>query len=70
MWNVYCDWYLELAKCVCYNDDFTPKQKQSTQWTLLTVLETICRLLHPMIPFVTETIWQNVKAPLGIIVIH
>ena len=65
-WNVYCDWYLELTKCVLYSKTSTDAEKHSTQYTLLTVLETICRLLHPVIPFITETLWQEVKPLLGL----
>jgi valyl-tRNA synthetase len=60
-WNIYCDWYLELTKCVLYSDHTTEAEKQSTQYTLLSVLETICRLIHPVMPFITETLWQQLK---------
>jgi valyl-tRNA synthetase len=65
-WNRYCDWYLELTKCVLYSKKATEEEKYSTQHTLLTVLETICRLLHPVIPFITETLWQQLKPMMGL----
>ena len=60
VWNEYCDWYLELSKPVLWSDDATASQKHGTLLTLLEVLETVLRLLHPMMPFITEEIWQNV----------
>jgi valyl-tRNA synthetase len=57
LWAEFCDWYIELSKSALYGDD--PVKKEATQATLLTCLDTILRLLHPLMPFVTEEIWQR-----------
>ena len=62
-WNEYCDWYVEFAKCVFHNKHTKPSQQRGTWITLLEVLETLLRLLHPLMPFITEEIWHMV-APL------
>ena len=67
VWNEYCDWYLELSKPVLWDDTSSNELRQGTLRTLLEVLETILRLMHPLMPFVTEEIWQNVAPRLGII---
>jgi len=64
VWNDFCDWFLELSKPALSGTD--PTAAASTRHTLLSVLETTLRLLHPIVPFVTEEIWQNVAPRLGI----
>jgi len=63
-WNQFCDWYLELTKHVVSNG--SEAEKRGTRHTLIEVLEALLRLAHPIIPFITETIWQRVKALKGI----
>ncbi|WP_036110975.1 MULTISPECIES: valine--tRNA ligase [Luteibacter] len=63
-WNEFCDWFLELSKPALNGND--EAAIASTRYTLVHVLETLLRALHPLIPFVTEEIWQNVRPLLGI----
>lgn len=64
-WHEYCDWYLELTKPILSKHNDNEAAKRGTRRTLVRVLETNLRLLHPIMPYITEEIWQSVKAMVG-----
>jgi valyl-tRNA synthetase len=64
VWNEYCAWYLELSKPVLWDENSSEAQKRGARRTLVNVLEAILRLAHPMMPYITEEIWQTL-APIA-----
>ncbi len=65
-WHEFCDWYLELSKPVLQSADVSDELKRGTQKTLIEILEALLRLIHPLMPFITEEIWQQVGPRAGI----
>lgn len=63
IWNEYCDWYLEFVKPILNSSTNSTNQQLGARYTLLSILETVLRLLHPLMPFISEEIWQRI-APL------
>ena len=60
VWNEFCDWYLELTKPVLQSDESSDHEKNETKKTLITIIESILRLIHPFTPFISEEIWQKI----------
>lgn len=61
VWGEFCDWYLELSKPILQAEDALPALKRGTRRTLIHVLDKILRLLHPIMPFITEEIWERIR---------
>jgi valyl-tRNA synthetase len=65
-WHEFCDWYLELSKAVLQSDSAAAAAKRGTRLTLVHTLEVLLRALHPLAPFISEEIWQRVRASAGV----
>ncbi|TNF82711.1 MAG: valine--tRNA ligase, partial [Gammaproteobacteria bacterium] len=65
VWHEYCDWYLELTKPLLWDESATAEDLRGTRRTLLTTLDCLLRAAHPIMPFITETIWREVAPLLG-----
>ncbi len=65
IWNEYCGWYLELSKPVLWDENASTEAKRGTRHTLVRALEVLMRLTHPIMPYITEEIWQSIKEAAG-----
>ncbi|MBT4106575.1 MAG: class I tRNA ligase family protein, partial [Proteobacteria bacterium] len=63
IWDEYCSWYLEIAKIQLASPELSPEQKDVVRHTLTTILDNSLRLLHPLMPFISETLWQRITQP-------
>ena len=67
IWGDFCDWYIELCKTTIYDDNATPERLNGVRHTLFETLGAIVRMLHPIMPFFTEDIWQRLPATEGLV---
>ncbi|MCA8946243.1 MAG: class I tRNA ligase family protein, partial [Planctomycetes bacterium] len=67
VWDDFCDWYLEVVKPRLYDGKGGERSKLRAQTTLVRVLDGILKMLHPIIPFVTEEIWQTLRPMLAVL---
>ena len=65
IWNEYCDWGVELAKIRLGDESLPAEYREATWWTLVAALDTYLRLLHPIMPFITEAIWERLPRAAG-----
>lgn len=65
IWNQYCSWYLELSKPVLWDESADEMEVKATRHTLVNVLEALLRLVHPIMPYISEEIWQQIKPMTG-----
>ncbi len=65
IWNEYCDWGVELAKIRLGDESLPAAEREATWWTLVEALDTYLRLLHPIMPFITEAIWERLPHAAG-----
>lgn len=61
IWNEFCDWYVEFSKIILNSSEYSEAEKNATRHTLIYCLEALLRVIHPMMPFISEEIWQILK---------